>query len=161
VNIAPLQLEFPNITDVVACALDDHELPASAIVLQIKEGVLIGAGALQTRNLQLLRELGVRISLDDFGTGYSALGYLKRFAIDELKIDRSFITALESDRRDAAFVQAILALARGLGLKVVAEGIETAGQQQTLKLLGCEYGQGPLFAPPRTAAQLSGGRSGS
>jgi diguanylate cyclase (GGDEF)-like protein len=161
VNIAPLQLALPNLTDIVACALDEHDLPASAIVLQIKEGVLIGAGALQRRNLQLLHELGVRISLDDFGTGYSALGHLKRFAIDELKIDRSFITALESDRRDAAFVQAIVALARGLGLKVVAEGIETAGQQQALKLLGCEYGQGRLFAPPRTAAQLSGGRSGS
>jgi hypothetical protein len=157
---APLQLALPNLTDIVACALDDHGLPASAIVLEITEGVLISAGALQTRNLQLLRELGVRISLDDFGTGYSALAFLKRFAIDELKIDRSFITALESDRRDAAFVQAILALARGLGLQVVAEGIETVGQQQALKLLGCEYGQGRLFAP-RTAAQLSGGRSGS
>jgi diguanylate cyclase (GGDEF)-like protein len=161
VNIAPLQLELPNLTDIVAGALDDHGLPPSALVLEITEGVLIGAGALQTRNLQLLRQLGVRIALDDFGTGYSALGYLKRFAIDQLKIDRSFITALETDRRDAAFVQAILALARGLGLTVVAEGIETVGQHQALKLLGCAFGQGYLFAPPRTAAQLSGGQSGS
>ena len=126
----------------------EHGLPACALVLEITEGVLIGAGALQSHNLQAIRELGVRISLDDFGTGYCALGYLKRFPIDELKIDRSFVETMEGDRRDASLVQAILALAHGLGLEVVAEGIETPGQQRLLKLLGCRLGQGYLFAPP-------------
>lgn len=155
VNLAPLQLELPNLKDIVASALADHELPASALVLEITEGVLIGAKMLQSRNLQAVRELGVRISLDDFGTGYSALGYLKRFAIDQLKIDRSFVTSLETDPRDAALVQAVLALARGFELNVVAEGIETSGQHELLKLLGCRLGQGYLFAKPRPAAQCA------
>jgi len=151
VNVAPLQLELPHLTEVVVSALSDHGLPASALVLELTEGVLIGADAQQSRNLQAIRQLGVRISLDDFGTGYSALGYLKRFPIDQLKIDRSFVESLETDRRDAAFVQAILALGAGLGLDVVAEGIETPGQHQLLKLLGCPLGQGYLFSPPRPA----------
>jgi len=156
VNLAPLQLELPNLAQIVASALADHGLPASALALELTEAVLIGAGGLQSRNLQRLRELGVRISLDDFGTGYSSLSYLKRFPIDELKIDRSFVKALlEGDRQDAALVQAILALAQGLGLRVVAEGVETPGQRQLLKLLGCPLGQGYLFAPPRPAAELS------
>jgi len=156
VNLAPLQLELPNLAQIVASALADHGLPASALALELTEAVLIGAGGLQSRNLQRLRELGVRISLDDFGTGYSSLSYLKRFPIDELKIDRSFVKALlEGDRQDAALVRAILALAQGLGLRVVAEGVETPGQRQLLKLLGCPLGQGYLFAPPRPAAELS------
>jgi len=154
VNLASLQLELPNLKDVVESALAEHDLPASALVLEITEGVLIGAGALQAHNLQAIRELGVRISLDDFGTGYCALGYLKRFPIDELKIDRSFVDSIEADRRDASLVQAILALAQGLSLDVVAEGIETPGQQRLLKLLGCRLGQGYLFAPPAPAAMV-------
>jgi diguanylate cyclase (GGDEF)-like protein len=154
VNLAPLQLELPNLVDVVRSALSDHGLPASALTLEITEGVLIDAGALQALNLQRLRELGVTISLDDFGTGYSALGYLKRFPIDQLKIDRSFVTLLEADRRDAALVQAILALARGLDLRVVAEGIETAGQHRLLQQFGCELGQGYRFSRPCPAAEF-------
>jgi EAL domain-containing protein (putative c-di-GMP-specific phosphodiesterase class I) len=154
VNLAPLQLELANLGDIVQAALSDHRLPASALVLELTEGVLIGAGALASRNIQDIRELGVRIVLDDFGTGYSALGYLKRFPIDQLKIDRSFIEGLENGRRDAALVQAVLALAQGFDLDVVAEGIETAGQRQLLKLLGCPLGQGYLFAPPRPAAEV-------
>lgn len=154
VNLAPLQLEVPNLVDVVRSALSDHGLPASALTLEITEGVLIDADALQAHNLQRLRELGVTISLDDFGTGYSALGYLKRFPIDQLKIDRSFVTLLEADRRDEALVQAILGLARGLDLKVVAEGIETAGQHRLLQQLGCELGQGYRFSRPCPAAEF-------
>jgi len=154
VNLAPLQLELPNLKDIVQSALAEHDLPACALVLEITERALIGAGALQTHNLQALRALGVRISLDDFGTGYCALSYLKRFPIDELKIDRSFVETMEANGRDAALVQAILALAEGLSLKVVAEGIETPGQREQLKLLGCQLGQGYLFARPCPAAEL-------
>ncbi|MBA3261229.1 MAG: EAL domain-containing protein [Thermoleophilaceae bacterium] len=96
---------------------------------------------------------------NDFGTGYSALGYLKRFPIDQLKIDRSFVEGLEGDRRDAALVQAILALARGLELDVEAEGIETPGQRQLLSLLGCPLGQGYLFAPPRPPQEIRSHRT--
>jgi len=154
VNLAPLQLEGPNLEQLVQSALTEHGLPASALVLEITEGVLIGAGALQAHNLKALRELGVRIALDDFGTGYSALGYLKRFPIDQLKIDRWFVESLEVDGRDQALVKAILALAEGLSLVVVAEGIETAGQHRLLKLLGCQLGQGYLFARPCPAAEV-------
>ncbi len=154
VNIAPLQLEVANLADVVESALAEPALPASALKLEITEGVLLGAGVIQSRNLQRIRELGVRISLDDFGTGYSALGYLKRFPIDELKIDRCFVDAVEGERHDAAIVQAVLALAQGLDLDVVAEGIETPGQRELLKLLGCPLGQGYLFAPPRPPEEV-------
>ncbi len=155
VNLAPLQLELANLPQVVETTLAEHELPAAALVLEITEGVLIGAGDLQSRNLSRLRELGVKVALDDFGTGYSALGYLKRFPIDKLKIDRSFVEGLEGDPQDAALVQAILALAQGLELDVVAEGIETPGQRQLLKLLGCPLGQGFLFAKPLPAHEIS------
>ncbi len=152
VNVAALQLEAANFHQVVQTALAEHDLPACALVLEITERVLIAADSIQTRNLQQLRDLGVRISLDDFGTGYSALGYLKRFPIDEIKIDRSFVEELEANRQSAALVQAILALAQGLQLDVVAEGIETSGQHQLLKLLGCRLGQGYLFGAPRLAS---------
>lgn len=159
VNLDPLQLQLPSLRSVVQSALTEHDLPASALTLEITEEVLIGAGALQTRNLQEVRQLGVRISLDDFGTGYCALNYLKRFPIDELKIDRSFVQHLGSDPRDSAIVRAILTLAEDLGLTVVAEGIETTEQLALLRQLGCGLGQGYLFAPPRPAAELDGHRS--
>ena len=155
VNLAPLQLELPHLPKVVAAALAEHGLPAAALVLEITERVLIGAGTLQSRNLQELRELGVRIALDDFGTGYSALGYLKRFPIDQLKVDRSFVDEIEDDRHDAALVQAILALAGSLGLATVAEGIETFEQRRLLMRLGCSFGQGYLFAHPLPAEAIS------
>ena len=156
VNVAPLQLELANLAQVVANVLTEHDFPPDALVVEITEGVLIGAGTLQSRrNLDELRELGVRIALDDFGTGYSALGYLKRFPIDMLKIDRSFVEGLECDSQAAELVQAFLALARGLGLQTVVEGIETVGQWQLLEHLGCSLGQGYLFARPRPAEQIS------
>jgi len=155
VNLDPLQLALPNLADVVRAALAEHAVPASALVLEITERGLMGTSALQLHNLQAIRALGVRVALDDFGTGYSALGYLKRFPIDQIKIDRCFVEQLESDRRDAALVRAIMAVARGLGLRVVAEGIETQGQRQILEALGCRYGQGYLFSRPRPAGELA------
>lgn len=154
VNLAPLQLELHNLPQIVEGALREHCLPASALTLEITEGVLIGAGELQTRNLTALRRLGVRIALDDFGTGYSALGYLARFPIDQIKIDRSFVDGLRARTHHAALVQAILALADGLDLAVVAEGIETATQRDLLDTMGCALGQGYLFAAPRRAADI-------
>jgi EAL domain-containing protein (putative c-di-GMP-specific phosphodiesterase class I) len=155
VNVAPLQLEQANLVGIVEDTLVQSGLPGDALVLEITEGVLIEAGPLQVRTLRRLRELGPRIALDDFGTGYSALGYLKRFPVDVLKIDRSFVSGLESDRHDTALVQAILALGKGVDMEVVAEGIETPGQRQLLRLLGCRHGQGFLFAPPLPAAEVA------
>ena len=149
VNLAPLQLELPDLPAIVEATLLEHRLPAAALTLEITEGVLIGAGAVQARNLSELRQLGVRIALDDFGTGYCALSYLTRFPIDQIKIDRAFIDALGGDQHNTELVRAILALAHALDLTVVAEGIETPAQHHLLLEMGCNLGQGYLFAPPR------------
>jgi diguanylate cyclase (GGDEF)-like protein len=155
VNLAPLQLEQPNLTEIVSDILRRTGIPGEALTLEITEGVLLESASIQHDNLQGLRRLGIRIALDDFGTGYSALAYLKRFPIDIIKIDRSFISGMEEQRYDTALIQAILAMAKGMDLDLVAEGIETAGQRQLLRLLGCHYGQGFLFARPAPADEAA------
>jgi len=155
VNVAPAQLEQPNFAEEVESTLAGHGLRGDALVLEITEGTLLGSGPILESNLASLRELGVRIALDDFGTGYSALGYLKRFPIDVIKIDRSFVEDIEGDRHNTALVAAIVAMGRGMGTHIVAEGIETAGQLNVLRRLGCRYGQGFLFSRPLPAADSS------
>ena len=160
VNFSPVQLAVPNIADVVQGILTESGLPGSALTLEITEGVFISAGPLQRRNLDAIRQLDVRIALDDFGTGYSALSYLKRFAVDVIKVDRCFLDGLETDRRDAALMRAILAIGTGMELEVVAEGVETRAQRELLRLSGCHWGQGFLFSEPLPAEeiQISGRR---
>jgi EAL domain-containing protein (putative c-di-GMP-specific phosphodiesterase class I) len=105
-------------------------------------------------NLNLLNRIGVQISIDDFGTGYSSLAYLTSLPISELKIDRSFVRELDQKQQSAAVVTAIIALARSLGLRVVAEGVETLRQMEMLRRLGCEVMQGYLFSRPQSPADL-------
>ena len=102
--------------------------------------------------LHALKALGVRLAIDDFGTGYSSLVYLKRFPVDELKIDRSFVDGLGRDTEDTAIVTSIVQLAAAVGVQVVAEGVETDEQRDALLALGCRLGQGYLFAPPLPAS---------
>jgi diguanylate cyclase (GGDEF)-like protein len=151
VNFSPVQLSVANIGDVVAGILAETGLPGSALTLEITEGVFVTPGACQRRNLETIRELGVRLALDDFGTGYSALSYLKRFPVDLIKVDRCFLDGLETDRRDAALMRAILAIGAGMELEVVAEGVETHAQCELLRLSGCHWGQGFLFSEPLPA----------
>ena len=133
---------------------DRHGLPAGVLELEITESMLMTAGGAPEQRLGELRRAGVKLSIDDFGTGYSSLSYLKRLPVDALKIDRSFVAAIESDRRDLSIATTIIALARGLGLTVVAEGVETEGQRELLEQEGCAQGQGWLFAHAMPPAEF-------
>ncbi|MGZ5027522.1 MAG: EAL domain-containing protein, partial [Methylobacter sp.] len=130
-----------------------HELglPGQSLVVEITEGLLMDAGALVSDQLLAFRDAGVRVSLDDFGTGYSSLSYLKKFDIDYLKIDQSFTRNLNPDASDLALCEAIIVMAHKLGIKVIAEGIETQQQCDLLMAAGCDYGQGYLFSKPLAA----------
>jgi diguanylate cyclase (GGDEF)-like protein len=154
VNFSPVQLAVPNIADVVTSILAECELPGTALALEITEGVFLSPGEVERRNLERIRETGVQIALDDFGTGYSTLSFLKRLPVDVLKVDRCFLAGVESDRRDAALMRAILSIGSGMDLQVVAEGIETETQCELLRLSGCRLGQGFLFAHPLPADEI-------
>ncbi|HEY0490499.1 MAG TPA: EAL domain-containing protein [Telluria sp.] len=129
-------------------------LPRQSIVIEINESVLMqGAGQVLER-LRHYRAMGLQVALDDFGTGYSSLSHLKRFDIDYVKIDQSFVSKLETDDGDLALCEAIIVMAHKLGLKVVAEGVETQGQRELLESAGCDYAQGYVFAHPMAAQEL-------
>ena len=132
--------------------LDEIGLPAEYLAIEITEGLLLEARAEVMDKLVLLRDSGMQISLDDFGTGYSAMGYLRTFSIDFLKIDQSFVRDMTTEPGDWAIVEAIIVMAHRLGLKVIAEGVETAAQRDWLITAGCDYAQGYLFARPMPAA---------
>lgn len=151
VNLSARQLEQPELQDIVLSALSDSGLPASALVLEITESVLMARAAESIGILRDLRDLGIRISIDDFGTGYSSLSYLKHLPACTLKIDRSFVQDIPDDEDAVAIVTGIIALAHSLRMKVVAEGVETVAQQETLARLKCDYLQGFLFSRPLPA----------
>jgi diguanylate cyclase (GGDEF)-like protein/PAS domain S-box-containing protein len=155
VNLAARQLLAPNLASVVEDALQASRLDPAALVLEITESVLLEDSDASARALGQLKDLGVRIAVDDFGTGFSSLTYLKRFPVDILKIDRSFVEGLGNDEQDRAIVASVIDLAHGFGLTTIAEGIETLEQLHELRALGCEIGQGYLWSramPASTAA---------
>jgi diguanylate cyclase (GGDEF)-like protein len=123
-------------------------LPGQCISIEITEGLLLDATSLVKSKLLDLRDAGIQVALDDFGTGYSSLSYLKKFDIDYIKIDRSFVRNLTATSNDMALCEAIIVMAHKLGLKVIAEGIESATQRHLLAAAGCDYGQGYFFSPP-------------
>ncbi|HYT30435.1 MAG TPA: EAL domain-containing protein [Actinomycetota bacterium] len=151
VNVSPRQIAQPAFADEVRAALASADLQPTSLWLEITESVLVDATSITLRVLDRLRGLGVRLAIDDFGTGYSSLGYLRRFNVDMLKIDRSFVSVLGRDAEDSAIVAAIISLARALGLSVVAEGVETPEQAEHLRALGCDLAQGYHFAHPQPA----------
>jgi EAL domain-containing protein (putative c-di-GMP-specific phosphodiesterase class I) len=154
VNLSAANLEVPDLTDRVAYALATTGLPAHCLVLELTETVLMRDIAVTAVRLEELRELGVRIAIDDFGTGYSSLGYLRDIPVDVLKIDRSFITGLVGNTRQQELVSAVLQLGHTLGLKVVAEGIETEEQLLLLTEMKCRFAQGYHLGRPEPAAAL-------
>ena len=153
VNVSALQFQQTQFVEQVAEVLRDAGLPPGLLELELTEGILLRDAQDALHRLEALSALGICMSIDDFGTGYSSLGYLKRFPIQRLKIDRSFIMGLPGDASDAGIVNAIIQMGRALRLQVIAEGVETEAQRDFLNRAGCDEFQGYLYAPaldPRT-----------
>ncbi|MDA8521588.1 EAL domain-containing protein [Acidovorax sp. NCPPB 4044] len=163
VNLSAAQLADPALVPDIRALLARHGMPAGSLELEITESQLMdNAGAAQ-RQLAALKALGVQLSIDDFGTGYSSLAYLKRFAIDKLKVDKSFIRDMRTSPADMAITRAIIALGHTLGLQVVAEGVEDAATLQVLDTLGCDEVQGYHFSralPPQALQRWAVARAG-
>lgn len=163
VNFLACQLQGEAAADHILAALEDRELPLTALTVEVTENVVLGRpGGPVLECLRRLRSKGVGVSLDDFGTGYASLVHLRDLPADVLKIDRSFIAGMNRDAESTKIVRAIVSLAHNLGRRVVAEGIETFEQQQFLQRLGCDLGQGHLFGhplPAPVAADLARGRA--
>ncbi len=146
VNLSPVQIRSPGLLDLVRDALSESGLPAPRLTLEITEGVLIDNPEEALRKLEALRALGVATALDDFGSGYSSLNYLQKFPFDRLKIDRGFVASLGNSGNAGAIIQSVVTLGHALGMKVLAEGVETNEQRVLLRLAGCDEMQGFLFA---------------
>jgi diguanylate cyclase (GGDEF)-like protein len=154
VNISSIQFKRASLLNMIKRALDDSGLPASLLEVELTESAIMNDIDHNITRLNQIREMGVGIALDDFGTGYSSLSYLKRFPINTLKIDRSFIITIDTDYEDAAIVEAIIALANTLKLTVVAEGVETHGQLKALNRFQCDIIQGYYFSKPVPTDQI-------
>jgi EAL domain-containing protein (putative c-di-GMP-specific phosphodiesterase class I) len=156
VNIAGKQLLHAEFVTDVAEALSDNGLAPQRLILEITEGTLLDNAEATTRRLQEIKALGVRLAIDDFGTGYSSLSYLQRFPIDILKIDKSFVEGVVRGGNQAALARTIISLGDSLALRTVAEGIETDAQRAVLRDLGCQLGQGFLYAKPLEPSAIAG-----
>jgi EAL domain-containing protein (putative c-di-GMP-specific phosphodiesterase class I) len=154
VNVSARQLGEADFVAVVERALRETGVPASAICLEVTETTVLRRPDLARLTLHALRRLGVRVALDDFGLGYSSLTHLKALPVDVVKVDRSFVADLVRSTEDRAVVEAVLTLARRMGLTVVAEGVETADQDALLREMGCPVVQGYLYGRPVPAADV-------
>jgi EAL domain-containing protein (putative c-di-GMP-specific phosphodiesterase class I) len=155
VNVSPLQFRRSDFVDIVERTLNETGFDPSRLELEVTESTLIGNFENAEAAMRRLKSLGVRLALDDFGTGYSSLLYLRRFPFDKLKIDRSFVRSIEAGSDAAAIVHAIVSLGRGLGMKVTAEGVETADQHLFLRAAGVHSMQGYRFGKPMTREDIT------
>ena len=156
VNVSARQITKDRLAERIASLLETHRLPATALQIELTETALLTAPEMATATLDSLRAMGVVIAIDDFGTGYSSLARMRRLPIDLVKIDRSFIEHMDSDAKDAEVVRTIVALAKALGLDIIAEGVESQRQSQLLHESGCSVCQGYYFARPQSVDQLEG-----
>src|SRR5258706_16297717 len=154
VNVSANQLARPGFFDRLAAIVREAGVDPRLIEMEVTESVIIESKGTARETIDRVASLGVRIVIDDFGTGYAGLAYLKRLPVNKLKIDQSFVRNLATDRGDAAIVSAVIAMARGLGVGVVAGGVETEDQLSELVRLGCERAQGFLFARPLAAGKV-------
>ncbi len=154
INLSPRQFRQPELASHIAESLDRRDLPGSVLELEITEGVLLSGHETVSQSLRELSRQGILLAMDDFGTGYSSLGYLREFPFDVLKIDRSFINGIEERDADRELVDAVVAMAQRLKLRVVAEGVEKPEQRRLLQEIGCDHVQGWLFGKPMSEQEL-------
>jgi EAL domain-containing protein (putative c-di-GMP-specific phosphodiesterase class I) len=154
VNLSARQFKQQDIVKVVSRVLHETGCHATCLELEITESIIMENPELAAETLQKLSDMGVHLSIDDFGTGYSSLSYLKRFPINTLKIDKSFVRDITTDSDDAAIAKAVIALAHSMKLKVIAEGVETAEQLDFLREQQCDQIQGYYLSRPVMAAQM-------
>lgn len=155
INLSPAQFRDVGLCDFISQTLNEYPLTVDTLVLEITEGVLL-SGYTHTDNiLKTLTDMQIKLSMDDFGTGYSSLSYLRHYPFKVLKIDRSFITDINHDSGDRELVNAIIAMSHGLGIKVVAEGVETDAQRLVLQELACDFAQGYFFSKPLPAENIT------
>jgi EAL domain-containing protein (putative c-di-GMP-specific phosphodiesterase class I) len=157
--VSPLQLRVPGFHRVVEGALAAHRMPASAVVVEVTEAVLVEEEGIAVATLHKLVEMGVTVAIDDFGTGYSALGYLRRLPAQILKIDKSLTASLTEEPRARAIVRAVTELGRSIGLSVVVEGVETIEVAELVASMGADFGQGSLFGQAAPLSEVQGLRA--
>jgi EAL domain-containing protein (putative c-di-GMP-specific phosphodiesterase class I) len=148
VNVSPRQIADPEFASIVRDALDQSGVPAHLLWLEMTESMMLDEPELAEHTLRRIRSLGVRLALDDFGTGYSSLSLLQQFPIQRIKIDRAFVQGIAERSNDRSLVRTIIAMAQSMGLDLVAEGVETVHQLQSLRDLGCDKAQGYLISRP-------------
>lgn len=154
VNLSGKHFGHPGLVEQIKTVISESGIDPASLKLELTESAVMENAETAILMLKQIKETGVRISIDDFGTGYSSLSYLHRFPIDLLKVDRSFVSAMEENTENGEIVRTVIALAKALNLKVVAEGIESIHQFHQLRILGCEYGQGYLFSKPLPVADI-------
>ncbi|MGO1461161.1 MAG: EAL domain-containing protein [Marinobacter sp.] len=155
VNFSPIEVEHPRFVETLMECINANRFPAGNLEIEITENVIMNDLEKTSQKLRELADMDVRIAIDDFGTGYSSLNYLHRLPIHTLKVDQSFVKAIQDGVDDACIVNAIVAMAHGLKLEIVAEGVETEGQLQYLRTLGCQQVQGFFYGPAQPAAEIS------
>lgn len=148
INISPAEFERDNLVERIIAPLDQHAIPHDAIEIEITEHLLMKDAESVIAKVRLLRNAGLLVAIDDFGTRYSSLNYLRRFSVSRIKIDQSFVRDLRASDDSTAIIQAILGIAKSFNLNILAEGVETEMQRQTLSRLGCDEMQGYLFSRP-------------
>lgn len=154
INLSPVQFRDFNLIDTLKQLLAQYRLSSATIELEITEGVLLSGSSTVRESLHALSEMGINLAMDDFGTGYSSLNYLRSYPFKVLKIDRSFVGDIANNPADREMINAIVAMSQGLGLKVVAEGVETDTQREFLQTIGCDYAQGYYFNKPLSESDL-------
>jgi EAL domain-containing protein (putative c-di-GMP-specific phosphodiesterase class I) len=155
INLSGKQFQEQDVVQTISQAMCQADISASNLKLEITESIIMSDVQTSSKILWQMKDMGIQLAIDDFGTGYSSLSYLQRFPIDYIKIDRSFIWAMEESSQNLELIKAIVAMGHNLEHKLIAEGIESRSQLQLLQDIGCDMGQGFYFAKPMPAPEVS------